>query len=196
MFHVIRAAKAITNCHSILVIGSQAVLGHCLSKNFNFSFNDSMEIDIVAMPELPALNFCDLLDGSIGEESMFHHTFGYYGHGVKSKTAKFPPCWNHRILTIQVPGSGEDPYSVFFPSTEDLVLSKYLAGRDKDREFVRKVIAEDMVDQEKLFKLLALYPPEILDAESMMRTRQALESDLLLHGEKSKLASGEHPNAF
>lgn len=37
----------------------------------------------------------------------------------------------------------------------DLVISKYVAGREKDMEFVRTVIANDMVDQETLGARLA-----------------------------------------
>jgi hypothetical protein len=166
LLHVVRATHAITRCHSILVIGSQAILGHCLSRGYDFSFCDSMEVDIVPMPESPGLDLWNLVDGSIGERSMFHDTFGYYGHGVSSETAVFPPGWEHRMLCTSLSGTSEEAFSVYFPSTEDLVLSKYIAGREKDLRFIEKVIAEQLVDEQKLLTLLALYPQETLVRES------------------------------
>ena len=35
----------------------------------------------------------DLIDGSIGEASMFHETFGYYAQGVVERTAVLPDGW-------------------------------------------------------------------------------------------------------
>lgn len=35
----------------------------------------------------------DLIDGSIGEGSPFHQTFGYYAHGVAEETAILPSSW-------------------------------------------------------------------------------------------------------
>jgi hypothetical protein len=75
--HLIRAAAEITNQYEFVVIGSQSILGsvdypppECLV---------SMEADIYP---LQAPELADLIDGSIGELSLFHERFGYYAQGV------------------------------------------------------------------------------------------------------------------
>lgn len=83
--HLIRAASVIAADDAIVVVGSQAILGQ---------FPDappSMRVSVEA--DLFPLNYperSDLIDGSIGELSPFHQTFGYYAQGVGEETAKLP----------------------------------------------------------------------------------------------------------
>ncbi|WP_170132353.1 hypothetical protein [Acidiferrobacter thiooxydans] len=49
-----------------------------------------MEADIVA---LDAPDLTDLVEGAIGERSMFHETFGYYAQAVGLDTAILPDGW-------------------------------------------------------------------------------------------------------
>ena len=41
-----------------------------------------------------------LIDGGIGERSIFHETFGYYAHGVDESTATLP-AWRDRLVPIR-----------------------------------------------------------------------------------------------
>lgn len=75
--HIIRAACAITGATEIVVIGSQAVLGQ--HPDAPEELRVSIEADVFTFRD-PA--DADLIDGSIGERSPFHETFGYYAHGV------------------------------------------------------------------------------------------------------------------
>jgi hypothetical protein len=43
----------------------------------------------------------DLIDGSIGEGSPFHETFGYYAQGVGEKTATLPKGRGERLDRIR-----------------------------------------------------------------------------------------------
>ncbi|HEY1660857.1 MAG TPA: hypothetical protein VGI03_00415 [Verrucomicrobiae bacterium] len=86
--HIIRAAAGITGAVDIVVIGSQAVLGQ---------FPDS-PADLTVSIEADVFTFrspadADLIEGSIGEGSPFHQTFGYYAHGVAEETAILPSGW-------------------------------------------------------------------------------------------------------
>ena len=83
--HILRAAGAISGVSEWVIIGSQAILG---------AFPDSpreivvsQEVDLYAPGDESA---SDLVDGSIGEKSPFHETFGYYAHGVGPETATLP----------------------------------------------------------------------------------------------------------
>ncbi|MBE7504139.1 MAG: hypothetical protein HS113_28405 [Verrucomicrobiales bacterium] len=80
--HTIRAAGNIADAPRLVIIGSQAILG---------SFPDA-PTELTASAEADTYPFdapekADLIDGSIGEKSPFHETFGYYAHGVGPDTA-------------------------------------------------------------------------------------------------------------
>ena len=47
----------------------------------------------------------DLIDGSIGEASMFHATFGYYAQGVSESTAVLPEGWRDRLVRFETPAT-------------------------------------------------------------------------------------------
>lgn len=80
--HLIRAAASIADDSDIVVVGSQAILGQ--HPNAPASLLRSMEADVYP---LNAPERADLIDGSIGEGSPFHETFGYYARGVGPRSA-------------------------------------------------------------------------------------------------------------
>ena len=47
----------------------------------------SIEVDILIPDDEEK---ADVIDGTIGELSLFHHTYGYYAQGVDSTTAMLP----------------------------------------------------------------------------------------------------------
>lgn len=47
----------------------------------------------------------DLIDGSIGEASMFHDTFGDYAQGVVETTAQLPSGWQDRLVRFETPAT-------------------------------------------------------------------------------------------
>ena len=80
--HVIRAAAGNANVRDIVVIGSQAVLG--THPDAPAQLRQSMEADVFPL-DSPELSI--VIDGAMGELSLFHETFGYYAHGVDESTA-------------------------------------------------------------------------------------------------------------
>jgi hypothetical protein len=75
----------------------------------------------------------DLIDGSIGEASLFQATHGYYAQGVEPKTAVLPMGWRKRLVRFSSPEtSGVTAWCL---ELHDLWISKAMAGRAKDREF-------------------------------------------------------------
>ena len=86
--HLIRACTQIADDDELIVIGSQAILGQY--PDAPSSLLASVEADVYPKnhPER-----ADLIDGSIGEGSPFHDTFGYYAQGVGETTVR------HRLPT-------------------------------------------------------------------------------------------------
>jgi hypothetical protein len=142
--HLIRAASTIADDKEIVIIGSQAVLGQFPQAPPELLV--SVEADLYPRhhPER-----ADLIDGSIGELSPFHQTFGYYAHGVGEETAKLSAGWEHRLIRVPV----GDAIGLCL-EIHDLVLSKWAAGCDKDRQFVTTAVRHGLVRQSTLLERL------------------------------------------
>ncbi len=94
--HAIRAAGAVLGVNELLVIGSQALHGS-VTGELPEEASRSIEVDVAAMHDDDGRR-ADLIDGSIGEASVFHETFGYYAQGVVEKTAILPNGWRERLV--------------------------------------------------------------------------------------------------
>ena len=146
--HVLRAAAEIAADDEIVVIGSQAILGQF--PDAPASMRVSVEADLFPLnhPER-----ADLIDGSIGELSPFHETFGYYAQGVAEETARLPKGWKHRLILIQ----NEDTRGVkgLCLEVHDLLVSKAIAGREKDLVFLADAARHGLARVEILLERLA-----------------------------------------
>lgn len=131
--HIIRAAAGITGAKEFVVIGSQAVLGQF--PNSPDELLVSIEADLFSLRN-PA--DADLIDGSIGEGSPFHQTFGYYAHGVAEETAILPTDWKDRLVPVQNENTGGGKGLCL--EVHDLAVSKLIAGREKDLSFVKNLL--------------------------------------------------------
>jgi hypothetical protein len=147
--HVLRAAAAIAQEQSFVVVGSQAVL---------MAFPDappellvSREIDLY-----PAIHpeKSDLIDGAIGAMSSFDETFGYHADGVGPETAVMPADW---MQFAQLHYLGD--ITVICPEIHDLAVSKCVAARDKDADFVGALLRHGMIELPKLLARIAQLDP-------------------------------------
>lgn len=157
--HAIRAAGAVLGVSEVLVIGSQAVHGSLLDA-LPIETTRSVEVDVAVRGDVDG-RFADLLDGSIGEASMFHETFGYYAQGVVESTARLPDGWESRLVPFETPGTRGVTARCL--ELHDLWISKAVAGREKDREFCRALLRIKAVDMAVLRDRLAAVP-ELADA--------------------------------
>ncbi len=143
--HVLRAAAAITQEQSFVVIGSQAIL-------FQFPHAPA---ELVVSRELdlyPALSpaKADLIDGVIGAMSSFDETFGYHADGVGPETAVMPSDWESRMQLFYV-----GDVTAICPEVHDLAVSKCVAARPKDADFVRALFRHRMIEIDVLLKRVA-----------------------------------------
>lgn len=146
--HLIRASADIADDDEIIVIGSQSILGRYPDAPHELLV--SIEADVYPRnhPER-----WELIDGSIGELSPFHDTFGYYAQGVEPGTATLPRRWEDRLVAICNPNTRGATGLCLEP--HDLVVSKLIAGRDKDHAFARVALAHGLVDRGVLEARLA-----------------------------------------
>jgi hypothetical protein len=146
--HIIRASAAITGTDEFIVIGSQAILGP--HPDAPPDLLDSIEADVFSLRSPDDAN---LIDGTIGEGSAFHQTFGYYAHGVAEDTATLPARWKDRLVPVRGPNTrGATGYCL---DAHDLAVSKLVAGREADQAFVSAMLRHRLADLERLSERLA-----------------------------------------
>jgi len=157
--HILRAAGAITEEREIV---SQAILGAFPEAPDELC--RSMEAD--AFP-LAAPEKADLIDGTIGELSPFHETYGYYAHGIGPESAVLPEGWRERLVRVSTPATQGVTGLCLAP--EDLAASKLVAGREKDLDFVTALLRHRLVERAGLRVRVTL-----LSAEFVSRAEVAL----------------------
>lgn len=139
--HIVRAVAAITGAAEMIVIGSQALLAEFPEAPPDLLV--SIEADVFTLRHPTD---ADLIDGSIGEGSPFHQTFGYYAHGVTEDTAVLPANWKDRLIPLRNENTGSA--TAFCLEIHDLAVSKLIAGRGKDLEFVAGLLRHGLVETE------------------------------------------------
>jgi hypothetical protein len=154
--HLLRAAGDIANDEEIVVVGSQSVLGQF--PDAPESMRVSMEADVYPLhhPERAAL-----IDGSIGELSPFHETYGYYAQGVGEDTAILPAGWRNRLVAVC--NANTRGITGLCLEIHDLVISKCIAGREKDWQFLCEAVRHGLAQPSILLERLELV--ESLDAD-------------------------------
>ena len=166
--HLIRAAAGITGAKQFVVIGSQAVLGQF--PNAPAELLISIEADLFTFRD-PADS--DLIDGSIGEASPFHRAFGYYAHGIGPETATLPDGWQERLVPVNNENTGGGTGLCL--EVHDLAISKLVAGREKDMNFIVALLRHGMVEPEVLRARLEQTPVDAASRERSLRRLQMLQ---------------------
>lgn len=149
--HAVRAAGSILGDDKVLVIGSQAI-----HASIDFKLEEaerSIELDVSSLDDPDGLK-ADLIDGSIGELSMFQDTFGYYAQGVTPESATLPAGWRDRLVSYLTPGTNGVTALCLEP--HDLWISKAVAGRPKDRDFCQALIDHSLVGKDLLRERLEM----------------------------------------
>ncbi len=136
--HLIRASGEIADDDEIIVIGSQAVLGQF--PNAPVRLLMSMEADIFPKNHPDR---ADKVDGAIGEGSSFHELHGYYAQGVGETTAVLPNGWRSRLVSVQ--NENTNGVTGLCLDVHDLAISKLIAHRPKDLEFVQELVRQEMI---------------------------------------------------
>jgi hypothetical protein len=165
--HIIRAACTIADDDELIIVGSQSVLGQFPRAPDDLTTSNEADVYPRNRPER-----WELIDGSMGELSPFHETFGYYAQGVEPGTAILPEAWENRLVAVTGPATRNT--TGWCIEVHDLLVSKYIAGRDKDRRFTRAAIAHGLIDGATLRSRLEQTP---LDAAQRGRLVQLIEYD-------------------
>ena len=141
--HIVRASGSISGCREVVIIGRQALLGECPDARPQIMTSMDAGLYPAEDPEKAAL-----IDGCIGELLPFHEAFGYYAHGVGPETAVLPSGWKGRLIRVENENTGGTTGWCLSPV--DLAVSKLLAGRPKDLEFIRQMARIGVVNEQAI----------------------------------------------
>jgi hypothetical protein len=147
--HAIRAACDVAGDLEVWVFGSQSILGQYPDAPEALRMSVEVDMDPKNRPEL-----VDQIDGALGEGSQFHQTYGFYVHGVSIEAAILPRGWERRTKKVQTPSTGNA--TGYCLEAHDLAAGKLVAFRERDREFVRVLIREKLVDSNRVVRLIHL----------------------------------------
>ena len=146
---IVRAAAGVTTKakKGLLIVGSQSVLGTFPDRLLPPEAIRSMEADVLALnddrPITVDSEATDLVDGAIGEDSRFHREFGVYAQGVGLELTLLPKGWEDRLVLLKTPAT--KPGRALCLEPHDCVLSKMVAGRDKDYAFATALLRAGLV---------------------------------------------------
>jgi len=157
--HAIRAACEVSGDNEVFVFGSQAILGQF--PEADEQLRRSIEVDLSPKNKPEAV---DKIDGALGENSPFHQTHGFYVHGVSLETACLPKGWKKR--TKEVRDYMDDNKIGRCIEAHDLAASKLMAFREKDTQFVRRLILENMIGVNELLNRI-----QLIDADQEIKQR-------------------------
>jgi hypothetical protein len=148
--HAIRAACDVAEDSEVWVFGSQAILGEF--PDAPEALRASIEVD---MQPKNRPDKADLVDGALGEMSQFHKTHDFYVHGLLIDGSAFPQGWQRRAKPVvdEISTRGKIGWCV---EIHDLAASKLVAYSEKDRDFVRTLLIEEMIAPETLIERINL----------------------------------------
>ena len=154
--HTIRASGELAQDDEIVIIGSQSLLGQFPDAPVRLLVSMAADVYPNHHPEL-----ADRVDAAIGEGSSFHELHGYYAQGVGPETAVLPSGWKDRVIVVK--NENTNGIAGLCLEVHDLAISKFVAGRYKDLEFIQALIRHEMI-QEKIM-LARLTDTELQETE-------------------------------
>jgi hypothetical protein len=137
--HAIRAACDVAEDNEVWVFGSQAILGEFPDAPEDLRTSIEVDMQPKNRPEM-----ADLIDGALGELSRFHKTYDFYVRGLLIDDKALPQGWQHRAKPVvdEITTSGKIGWCL---EAHDLAASKLAVYREKDRDFVRTLLIQEMI---------------------------------------------------
>jgi hypothetical protein len=135
----LRRAAEITGDRDLVVIGSQSIHGAFAPAVLPAPATASGEVDIVATHDIEGDKMWLLAGrgGGWGDEAEID--------GVDITTATLPEGWVDRLIAFPL-DDRPDTVVGWCLDPHDLVVSKAVAGRDKDRQFIESLVDAKLID--------------------------------------------------
>ncbi|HQD22703.1 MAG TPA: hypothetical protein PKY27_10655 [Arachnia sp.] len=144
--HAIRTACQLSLKDSVIIIGSQSILGTYSEDELPPEATESREIDVLPMgaDATETVRLADEIEGVAGELSPFDQLHRFHLDGVDETTATLPKGWRDRLVPVQNRGTVNivtgERYLGLCLEPHDLCVAKLCALRAKDRRFVAALL--------------------------------------------------------
>jgi len=139
LLDLLRRAAALSAGQRLILAGSQAF--YALSSSAPDLVERSEEADLLLVGVDRSLFL--RLEEALGMESSHLRETGVFAHPVGLGTIVLPAGWEERLVAF---GREEGLANVWALEIHDLLASKLMAGREKDFEFLRALLAHALCD--------------------------------------------------
>lgn len=130
--HLVRAAAAISNESTLVLLGTGAVIAQL--KAAPSELTATRNVELYAPGASDPAETSRLIDGTIGEGTRFDDAFGYFAHGAAQDAAILPHDWRLRARPITLP---EAPgVTCICPDADDVAVGKLCAWQENDRRWL------------------------------------------------------------
>jgi hypothetical protein len=168
-----------------VIVGSQAV----------FAVTDyppeiarlSVECDFLLIGE--SFKFRDEITKNLGIFSQYRLQSGVHADGLGRATVVLPEDWEKRLVELK---NDDNETIAFCAESHDVAVSKLMAGREKDFEFLRAAFESDYLEIEILIervKLILKSPSANAVMPRLQRLIENFENERTLRGITNKLRS-------
>jgi hypothetical protein len=146
-------AKARIAHSEFVIVGSLSILGAVSEPPDTMV----MSIDVDAYLKNDPRRTGELAE-ALGQGSTFEDEFGYYLDPVSPELPSFPEGWQDRLILIDF-----GDVKVFFVEPNDVAVSKYMRGEDRDLRWLRAGLQSKLLDMDIIERRIASAPT--LDGE-------------------------------
>ncbi len=168
LIHLLTAARSISQCDRIRVLGSSALLPSFPELGEpGQPLEVSYDADLLIEPSDE--NLAALLHEALGEGSLFSGRSGYHADILRpSITETLSPGWQDRLVKLDLPGD------IAALSPEDVAVVKLQVGRPKDLTLCRHLIVREMLTVQQIRSRLDATPMPEADVIHTYRRLQSI----------------------
>lgn len=179
----LRVAGEVARDTDFIVFGSQSILGTVAKPPKDCLL--SMELDLYLRRHPQAMS---LIIARLGARSAFAKKEGFFVDCVTPDLAAFPDGWTERLTPFRTRRSGG--VTGWCADLHDVAASKLAAGRAKDLDYVRALLAAKLVKPLVLENRIATLPlhPSRIDAALALVERLNREARARNKSERKKQA--------
>ena len=141
--HAIRAVADLTGETTLVIIGSQAILGTFPDAPSELLVSQEVDIFTPGKPET-----AEYISGAFGADSPFDQTHGFQIDGVSPTTATVPGGWQNRLVPVR--NANTNGATGWCLEVHDIAVAKYFANRPKDRRYTTDLWRHGMLDDATL----------------------------------------------
>ena len=158
----------ITGIELPIIVGSQSLFG--TTTHVPDIVKGSIECDFLLLA-VGQNAFLEVM-AQVGFASEFQEINGYHADALGLATVVLPPGWRERLVPLYDPSGGIRAYCL---DVLDTCVSKLIAGRDKDFEFVKALLESELIRLDQFLERADLIR-ELAESAALVPRLERLES--------------------